>query len=246
MSTTYGQYCPVALATEIVGERWTILVVMALADGLTRFSDIQRALPRISASTLTNRLRSLEDTGVLVRKAGDKSDQWHYFLTSAGLELGEIVYGLGAWGHRWGRDLETDDLDPHHLMWSIHLRMNVEIMPDRRTTIAFVFTDLPIEKRYFWIVVDNKKVDACLKHPGYDEDLVVSSKIRSFIYAWRGFSSVREEIKAGRINVAGSTELVRAFPDWLLLSMLAGEQRKRDGKERTLQQKINEGMTKHV
>jgi DNA-binding HxlR family transcriptional regulator len=235
MTKPYGQYCPVALATEIVGERWTILVVMVLADGFRRFNEIQRALPRISASTLTQRLRSLEDAGVVERQSADRGDKWHYFLTEAGLELGQLVYSLGRWGHRWGRDLETDDLDPEHLIWSMHMRMNLKIMPKNRTTIAFEFTDQPQGKRYFWIVVQNGIADACLKHPGFDEDIRVISKLQPFTDAWRGFCSLREEVETGRIVVKGPVDLVRTFPDWLLLSMLASEERRIPGRERSLQ-----------
>ena len=208
---------------------------MTLADGFTRFSDIQRGLPKISASTLAVRLRSLEDAGVLTRSFDKEAAGTSYQLTPAGEELGQIVYNLGNWGQRWGRDLETNDLDPHHLMWSIHLRMNTEIMPNQRTTIAFEFVDVPQDKRFFWIIVNGKMVDACLKNPGYEEDVIVRGTIRSFIDAWRGFSTLRDEISNGRIDVLGSKHLVNAFPDWLLLSALAGEERLRHGRERTLQ-----------
>lgn len=202
---------------------------MTLADGFSRFSDIQRGLPKISASTLTNRLRSLEDAGVLVRKAGKEANGTEYLLTPAGEELGQVVYSLGTWGQRWGRDLETNDLDPHHLMWSIHLRMNLEIMPDERTTIAFEFVDVPKDKRFFWIVVNGKTVDACLKNPGFDEDVIVRGTIQSFVDAWRRFSSFHHEISKGWIVVSGPKHLVKAFPDWLLLSTVAGEERLRHG-----------------
>ncbi len=237
MTKRYGQYCPVALATEILGERWTILVVMVLADGFSRFNEIQRALPRISASTLTQRLRSLEEAAVVERRPGETAEKWRYYLSDAGEELGQLVYGLGTWGHRWGRDLETDDLDPEHLLWSMHMRMNVDIMPEGRTTIAFEFSDQPQGKRYFWIVVTDGVADACLKHPGFDEDVRVISRLQPFTDAWRGFTSLREEVTAGRIIVKGPTKLAQAFPDWLLLSMLAGEERCRAGRERTLQQR---------
>jgi len=235
MTKPYGQYCPVALATEILGERWTILVVMVLADGFGRFNEIQRALPRISASTLAQRLRSLQAAGVIERRPGEQGEKWHYYLTEAGAELGEIVYSIGTWGHRWGRDLATDDLDPEHLIWSMHMRMNLEIMPDGRTTIAFEFSDQPQNKRYFWIVVNDGVADACLKHPGFDEDVRVISKLQPFTDAWRGFSSLHDEVRSGRILVKGPSKLAKAFPDWLLLSMLAREERRRPGRERSLQ-----------
>ncbi|MEO1405578.1 MAG: helix-turn-helix domain-containing protein [Pseudomonadota bacterium] len=244
MKSKYGQYCPVSLATEILGERWTILVVLVLADGFHRFSELERALPRISASTLSIRLKSLEDAGVVERRPGDKGEKPLYYLTPAGEELGEIVFDLGRWGHRWGRDLAIDDLDPEHLIWSMHMRMNTAIMPTKRTTIAFEFADQPANKRYFWIVSENKRVQACLKHPGFDEDLHVIAKVRSLTYAWRGFVSLRDEISKGNIKVLGPSKLVKAFPDWLLGSMLADNERMRPGKERDLQRAAHDQMAR--
>jgi DNA-binding HxlR family transcriptional regulator len=243
MKSKYGQYCPVSLATEILGERWTILVIMVLADGFHRFSELERALPRISASTLSARLKSLEEAGVIDRRPGAAGEKPLYYLSSAGEELGEIVFDLGRWGHRWGRDLATDDLDPEHLIWSMHMRMNTEIMPAQRTTIAFEFADQPVGKRYFWIISENKDVQACLKHPGFDEDLRVIAKLQSFTYAWRGFVSLSDEIAKGNVRVIGPAKLASAFPKWLLGSMLANQDRMYPGHERDLQQAYRKQIT---
>lgn len=241
MKSTYGQYCPISLAAEILGERWTILVILGLADGFHQFSDLQRAMPRIPVSTLSARLKSLEHAGVIERRAVADAKKQHYFLTPAGEELGDLVFALGRWGHRWGRDLATDDLDPEHLIWSMHMRMNTEIMPARRITIAFEFLNQPADKRYFWIVADHQEVQACLKHPGFEEDLRVVAELRPFTYAWRGFVSLRDEIKKGSVAVTGPQAFVEAFPDWLLGSMLAPEDRLRPGVERDLQQSHRSG-----
>lgn len=240
MSGRYGQYCPVSLATEILGERWTILIILVLCDGITRFSDMQRALPRISASTLAQRLRSLEEASVISksRKRGSSVDE--YRLTAAGEDLAPIVMAMGVWGQRWARDLEVEDLDPAHLVWSIHLRLNLDLVPAGRTTIQFEFVDLPNSKRYYWIVVNDQEIDVCLKHPGFDPDVTVASEIQRFIDAWRGFRSLHNEVKSGRIKVSGSPKLKRAFPDWLMLSAVAHVKRERPGRERTLQRRTTE------
>ena len=240
MKSQYGQYCPVSLAAEILGERWTILVVLVLADGFHRFSELERALPRISASTLSSRLKKLEEADVIERRPGNGGEKFCYFLTAAGDELAKIVFDLGLWGHRWGRDLVTDDLDPEHLIWSMHMRMNTEAMPAGRTTIAFEFEDQPAKKRYFWIVAEDNKVQACLKHPGFEEDLRVVAKLRSLTYAWRGFVSLRDEIRKGNIRVVGPARLAKKFPDWLLGSMLADQERMHPGRERDLQRSNRE------
>ena len=235
MKSMYGQYCPLSLATEILGERWTNLIIFALCDGSRRFNELQRALPRISASTLTQRLRSLEASRVIRKRKNDNGGTVEYQLTDSGDDLVPIVKSMGKWGQRWARDLEVEDLDPRHLIWSVHLRMNLDAMPTGRTTIQFEFTDLRQRDRFYWIVVNERKVDVCLKHPGYEPDVCVASDLQRFIDAWRGFRSLKKEVKSGRIKVAGTPELRDAFTGWLLLSGAAHVIREREGRERTLQ-----------
>jgi len=233
MANGYGMYCPVALATEILGERWSILVVMVVIDGVTRFNEMLRALPRISPSVLSQRLRSLEDAGVIVKQNGPGGGH-EYQLTEAGRELEPIVMNLGAWGQRWARDLALDDLDPLSLAWSIHLRLNTDAMPTGRTVVEFEFSGVPADCSRFWIVTRDGVVDMCVKHPGFDVDLCVISDLRRFVEAWRGFRSLRAELAAGRIRLEGPRDLQRAFPNWLRLSSLAHVERQRPGRERTL------------
>lgn len=234
MPKGYGQYCPVSLATEILGERWTILVVMVVGDGFGRFNDMLRALPRISPTLLSQRLQSLEDSGV-IRKNSHRNGSGHdYTLTEAGRELYPLVINLGQWAHAWARDLKEDDLDPRHLAWSIHMRMNTDAMPAGRTTIEFEFTGVPTDCRVFWIVVNDDQVDMCLHHPGFKPDLRVKADLRRFVEAWRGFRSMKAEIASGRIRLEGPPALRRGLPNWLMLSAIAHMERKRPGRERRL------------
>ena len=237
MKSIYGQYCPVSLASEVLGERWTILIIFALCDGSSRFNGLQRALPRISASTLAQRLRSLEKSRVISKQASVDGGTIEYQLTDAGEDLVPIVKQMGQWGQRWARDLEVEDLDPRHLIWSVHLRMNLDAMPPGRTTIQFEFTDLRPIERIYWIIVYERKVDVCLKHPGHEPDVCLASELRRFIEAWRGFRSLKQEVKSGRIKVAGPPQIRSAFAGWLLLSAVAHVGRQRQGRERTLQRR---------
>ena len=240
VKSTYGQYCPVALAAEILGERWTILILLALMDGVSRFNDMQRALPRISATMLSQRLRTLEEAGLL-RKDRSSSGQGHaYALTEAGHELEEVVMGMGHWGQRWARDMNLDDLDPRHLAWSIHLRMNVEAMPDGRTVLQFEFSETDDDCRRFWIITSDGNVDMCTEDPGFEVDLTIKSGLRRFVEAWRGIRSLRAELDAGRIRLYGPREYQRSFPDWVLLSALAHVSRERTGQERATQKRFGE------
>lgn len=232
MASRYGQYCPLSLATELLGERWTILVVMQVIEGVTRFNDLQRALPKISPSTLTARLRALEDAG-LVERSERSSSGVEYRITPAGKELEPILMDLARWGQRWARDMEPDDLDPEFLAWSLHNRIDTERMPPGQVLVEFEFTGVPRRLcSRFWLLKRDDRLDVCIKHPGHEVDLRVSSDLRRFVEAWRGIRSLDAELAARRIRLEGPRELRHTFRSWLQGSMIAGEVRQRPGRER--------------
>lgn len=232
MASRYGQYCPLALAAELLGERWTILIAMQLTEGVTRFNDLQRALPKISPTTLAARLRTLEDAEVVTRTRG-RSGEIEYLITPGGKELEPILNDLAFWGQRWARDMEPDDLDPEFLAWSMHNRMNLDAMPKGRVAVEFEFSGVPRRLcRRFWILKRDDRLDVCIRHPGYEIDLRVHSDLRRFVEAWRGIRSLEAELRSGGIRLEGSPELKRGFPRWLLLSSAAHVERYRSGRER--------------
>lgn len=233
MPNRYGQYCPLALAAEVLSERWSLLVISRLIDGCRRFNEIQRGLPRISATMLSQRLQTLEDAGVLERKALGRGRGHEYRLTASGRELEPVIDSLAGWGQRWARDMDLDDLDVRFLAWSVHTRIDAAAMPEGRTVLEFEFLGVPGDCCYFWLVNDRGKIDMCLKHPGFEIDLQIRSDLRRFVETWRGFRSLREEIRRGQIRLRGPESLKKSFPDWLLLSSLAHIERQRAGRERT-------------
>ncbi len=232
----YGQYCPLALAAELLCERWTLLVMSRLLDGCRRFNEIHRGVPRISATLLTQRLAQLERAGLLERRPLENARGYEYWPTQSGSELNPIIMDLAVWGQRWSRDMEHDDLDPAFLAWSMHTRLNVEAMPAGRTVLEFLFSGTPSELRRFWLVHKDGKVDMCLKNPGYEPDVILNADIRRFVEAWRGFRDLRAEIRRGDIRLEGPKDLCRALPDWLLLSALAPFPRECPGSEQRLRQ----------
>ncbi len=232
MGRGYGQYCPLALAAELLCERWTLLVISRLLDGCEQFNQIHRGVPRISPTLLSQRLAGLERAGIVVRETARKKGlPRRYALTAAGRELEPIVMQIAVWGQQWSRDMTHDDLDPAFLVWSMHVRLDTGRMPPGRTVLGFEFTGTPRECRRFWLVNDHGEVEMCLKDPGYEIDLRVVSDIRVFVEAWRGIRDLRAEISAGRIRVSGPARLCRQFPAWLQLSQLAAFPRKRPGRE---------------
>ncbi len=234
-SAGYGQYCPLALASETLGRRWTILVLSRVIEGCATFSDIHRGVPRVSPSLLSSRLSELEQADLVERKIVKGARHAHYRPTQAALELEPLLNNLAEWGQRWARDMKHNDLDPGFLAWSMHLRMDVDAMPKARTVIQFEFSGVPTDFRRFWLVSEGGAIDMCLKPPGFTVDLAVSSDIRIFVEAWRGIRDLRAEIRARRIRLVGAVALKKAFPDWLMLSQFAAVKRKRNGRETRLQ-----------
>lgn len=241
-SKSYGQYCPLALATELLCRRWTMLVLSRVIDGCQTFGEIHDGVPRISPALLSTRLAELVDAGVVEREKRSGSNRYNYAVTEAGMALEGIINQLAVWGQHWARDMEMDDLDPGFLAWSMSLRINGELMPPGRTVLHFEFTGAPKDFNRFWLVNTDGKVDMCLKHPGFETDLMVRADLRRFVETWRGFRDLRAEIKASHIRLTGPRELQEAFPDWLMLSMFAHVERKSPGRERHIVDDQNVGL----
>lgn len=232
MAQGYGQYCPLALATELLCQRWTMLIVSRLIDGCTGFNDIHRGVPRISPALLSKRLNELEQHGILTRRKLSGKQGYAYIPTKACHELESVIDLLAVWGQHWARDMSLDDLDPGFLAWSMHLRLNTEAMPAGRTVMQFEFTGTPSDCRRFWLVNTDGTVDMCMKHPGFETDLLIEADILTFVEAWRGFTDLRQAIRVGKIRLSGPSSLTRRFPDWLLLSALAPHKRQCNGQKK--------------
>src|SRR5215813_7088814 len=126
---SYKQFCPVAMAAEILCTRWTILVIRELIAGSTRFNDLRRGVPRMSPALLSKRLKELEEAGIVRRVASPvESGVLEYHLTRSGKELGAVVESVGVWGQRWIQaSLSLKKLDPSLLMWD--MRRNLDPTP---------------------------------------------------------------------------------------------------------------------
>lgn len=227
----YGQFCPVAKAAEIFAERWTPLVLRELVCGSRRFSDLHRGVPLMSRTLLAQRLRQLEDAGIVRSAAKASGRGQEYFLTPAGHELRPLIEGLGEWGQRWARSqINADDLDPGLLMWDIHRRLNVERLPAHRVVVLFDFRGVPKRwrtVRSFWLILQRPDVDLCLKNPGYEVDLVVDADLAALTKVWMGDVRLVDAMRSGLVRLEGPAMLVRAFPSWLVLSGFAGVERPR-------------------
>ncbi len=216
---TYRQYCPVAKAHEILGDRWTMLIVRELVAGLTQFNEIARGLPGISRSLLSDRLRRLEAAGV-IRRAPGKPRGPRYELTNAGRELEAVVVAMGGWASKWAFGLPNEeDLDAGLLLWWMQRRLNVEKLPSQRVTVEFDF--LAGRQSRFWFVIDRGEASVCLEDPGFEIGLVVTADLSVFYQVWLGKMTLRQATSGGRIRLEGRPAFERAFPKWFLWSPMA-------------------------
>jgi DNA-binding HxlR family transcriptional regulator len=223
---SYGQFCPVAMAAEILCARWTVLVLRELMAGSTRFNELRRGVPRMSPALLSKRLKELEAAGVIVAAPGARGVV-EYRLSPAGEELRPVVFGMGFWGQRWVESqLSLKNLDPSLLMWDMRRNLKPEPLPPRRCTIQFHYPELPENRRDWWLVVEKGAVDLCSVDPGYEVDLTVISALRSMTAVWMGLSTIRQEVEAGRLELHGAAQVARSMQQWLGLSPFAAEPRK--------------------
>jgi DNA-binding HxlR family transcriptional regulator len=220
----YGQFCPVAKATEILGERWTPLVLRELLCGSQHFNDLRRGVPLMSPSLLSQRLKSLEKAGIV--KRDELGGRTSYALTPAGQELRPLIEMLGRWGQRWARaQLEEHDLDAGLLMWDVRRNIDTAQFPERRTTVHFDFADVPGAKGSYWLVGSRHEAELCVKDPGYEVDLYVIADLRTLTEIWMGDRPLGGAIEEGKIELQGDRDLSRSFRRWFTLSPLAGVDR---------------------
>jgi len=221
---SYKQFCPVAMASEILCTRWTMMLLRELLLGTSRFNDLRRGLPRMSPALLSRRLKDLESAGILKRtKPAKGSDLHEYALTDAGLALKPIVDAVGDWGHRWVTTKATlAHLDVNLLMWNMRRKINPKPLPQRRSTIQIIYRDLPVAKRNWWLLVEpGKEADLCSVDPGYEVDLYVTTDLRTMTEVWMGYTAIARAKADKRLVLAGDRQLEATLQIWLGSSRFA-------------------------
>ena len=225
MSAGYGQFCPIAKATEVFATRWTPLVLRELLSGVTRFNDIHHGVPLMSRALLAERLRQMEFEGLVERRERKTGAGQDYVLTPAGEGFRPIIAALGQWGMAHVRTrITTEDLDPGFLLWALRIRTDVKGLPDRRIVIRFEFSEVPKNRskyKIFWLLLDRKGVDVCAKDPGHPIDLVVRAKLFTLVQVFLGNISWQDALAAD-LSIDGEPTYVSQLPRWLRLDKLLG------------------------
>jgi DNA-binding HxlR family transcriptional regulator len=210
----YGQYCPITRSLEVLGDRWTLLIVRDLLVGAERFNELARGLPKLSRALLSKRLDHLVRAG-LVEHRGDR-----YVVTQAGEELRPLVFGLAEWGARWAfGEPRPDELDATVLMWWIRGGLDADAFGERERTVVHV--RFHGERRVYWLVVQRSDVSLCFTDPDFDVDLVVDASLEGLYQVWEGRVEYGAAVRDGLLAVTGERALVRAFPRALRFSPVA-------------------------
>jgi len=226
---SYGQYCPVARAAEILNERWTLLILRDLLSGARRFNEIRKGVPRMSPTLLSKRLKNLEDCGLIMRQSSSDNRAVEYVPTPAGLEVRPIVELYGAWGQRWVRNrLGDDELDVNLLMWYLRCGIDRQHFPPGRSVVHFEFTDRPRLSKgkwwtdKWWLIVTEDETDLCVQNPGLEVDLYVVTDLRTLTKVSMGDIPVRDALRSEAIELHGAQSLAKTFERWLPRSSHAG------------------------
>jgi DNA-binding HxlR family transcriptional regulator len=216
---SYAQYCPIAKASEILGDRWTLLIVREMLGEVRGFNELQRGLPGISRSVLTDRLRALERAEIVERRTGPGGRTLEYRLTPAGRDLEPVVQALGEWGATWSfTDPRPEELDPDLLIVWMARHVDHDQLPADRTVVQFNFHNPA--KRY-WMVLEPSEVSVCLQHPGFDVDLEVAVDTATLYRVYLGRAELDPAIRTGKLTMSGPRALQRGFAHWFAWSAFA-------------------------
>jgi DNA-binding HxlR family transcriptional regulator len=222
----YKQFCPVAMAAEVLCTRWTMVLLRELVAGTTRFNDLRRGVPKMSPALLSTRLKELELAGVVERRAlAGQKGIYEYHLTEAGRDLRQVVEVIGFWGQKWvDSSASLRNLDPSLLMWDMRRNLDPRPLPKVRTTVQFLYPELSLAKRHWWLVIEpDGGVDLCWSDPGFAVDLYVTTDLRTMTAIWMGLSTLERE--AAKVDLSGSAQIARTMQTWLGLSPFARQQK---------------------
>jgi DNA-binding HxlR family transcriptional regulator len=217
-----GSLCPAMASADLLGDKWTLLLLREMFLGTTRFSRFQKAIPRMSPSILSKRLKTLEAAEIIIRKAAPSGQATEYKLTRSGRELGPIVENMAVWGMRWRkRSIAAQDCDVGGFMWDFHRTLNTSGLPDGETVILVQISDRT-DLNTWWVIVNDDDVDLCTDDPGHDVDVYLTAPLASLIALWLGDVGVQPAVDDQTIYLDGPRHLMNTAQDWMAQSPLVG------------------------
>ncbi len=230
--TSQTDYCPISIGVEVLGDRWTPLVIREMMVGSQGFNEIHRGIPRISRTLLAQRLRLLERQGLISSEPAERGRPGRYTLTRAGEALTPIVWALGHWAAEWvfsePADAEADGLS---LIWRMHQLAVPARLPAGRTLVHVVLTGAGGAEG--WLDITGGAMSVCRDDQGVEVNLAVEGdclQMQRWVAGLVPFSYLQSE---GHARMLGPSRLARAFPSWFETSIFAaglrrGEERRAD------------------
>lgn len=219
---TSGSLCPAMASADILGDKWTLLLLREMFLGTTRFGRFQKAIPRMSPSILSKRLKTLEAAEIIIRKIAPSGQATEYQLTRSGRELGPIVENMAVWGMRWRkRSIAAQDCDVGGFMWDFHRTLNTDGLPDGETVILVKISDRT-DLNAWWVVANGDAVDLCTEDPGHEVDVYLTATLSNLIALWLGDVSVRDATEDKTVYLDGPRHLTTTAQDWMAQSPLVG------------------------
>ena len=205
MKRDYQQHCAIAKALDVVGSRWTLLLIRELLPGPRRFKDLQAGLPGIGTNLLSDRLRHLEEEGVIEKRVlPPPAGSTVYELTPLGRQLEGIVLDLSRWG--WRRLDPRDPGDSFHPRWML-MAMKTANDPEAAAGVHETY-EFRVGDEVFHVRVDDGEIRG-FDGPAIDPDLVVTSDLESMLRLSDGPHELQRALEEGRIEAEGADEAER-------------------------------------
>lgn len=214
----YGLFCPLSMACDILGPRWTLLILNEIWGGATRFNEIRRGVPGMSPTLLSKRLKEMEANGLIERLEDPAKGTVEYIRTPRAVELEPALNLLADWAYRHIEpDVALDDLNLDYLMWVIRGKVDTSVLPRRRTVIRFHFTDVEPQAATSWLIArPGTDIELCIADPGFDVDLYVETTASVLASVWMGYTTLQAELARDTIFFSGDPRLIRTFDDWFV------------------------------
>jgi FAD/FMN-containing dehydrogenase/DNA-binding HxlR family transcriptional regulator len=210
----YGQFCPIARASELLAERWTPIILRNLLLGCKTFNEISAGAPGLSRALLTKRLRELQRANVIETRPKPGGHGSFYEATPAGRELWGVLTAMGLWAEKW-KQVTPDHADPDMVLWSwVTSFMRRDLLPDKRIEIGF---NLKLRNRWIriWVLIENREPEVCSFDPGFGEDAIITVEDDLAFARWHlGLLEWGDALRSGGIRIEGRREITHAVPTW--------------------------------
>jgi DNA-binding HxlR family transcriptional regulator len=207
---------------SVLAERWTLQIIREMFLGSTKYSQFQKYMPNISPTLLKNRLRSLEDHGVIMRKKTATQGRYDYYLTPSGKALGPLLTEFGKWGMRFANSGMTEKENTvYGLMRDLSGALDTGELPDCDITVQFNFTDNPESTKQF-INIHSGQVEVCSQNLGFEVDVYITTTLKDMTKIWYGELAMLKAIEDEKMAIVGNSQYIRNITRWLRISSFTG------------------------